>query len=216
MRFFIVDDDEAIRYMLSEIIEDNDLGEVVGEADNGLAVDNNLLTLRKVDILIIDLLMPIRDGIQTVREIGASFNGKIIMFSQVENKELIGEAYSLGVEYYITKPINKLEVIGVIQKVIKHMQLQKSIHDIQKTLNILDFGVKKDNKEDTFTGESITKSGEFLLTELGMIGESGSKDLLDMLQYLFQNEKEKSFENKFPPLKDIFINIAMKKLGSSS
>ena len=143
MRFFIVDDDEAIRYMLSEIIEDNDLGEVVGEADNGLAVDNNLLTLKKVDILIIDLLMPIRDGIQTVREIGASFNGKIIMFSQVENKELIGEAYSLGVEYYITKPINKLEVIGVIQKVIEHMQLQKSISDIQNTLNILDFEENK-------------------------------------------------------------------------
>lgn len=216
MRFFIVDDDEAIRYMLSEIIEDNDLGEVVGEADNGLAVNNTLLTLRQVDILIIDLLMPIRDGIQTVRELGSTFDGKIIMLSQVEDKELIGEAYSLGVEHYITKPINKLEIIGVIQKVIKNMQLQRSIHDIQKTLNILDFGARKDKKEDISIGKSIITSGEFLLTELGMIGESGSKDLLDMLQYLFENEKERSLENKFPPLKDIFINIATKRLGPSA
>lgn len=214
MRFFIVDDDEAIRYMLAEIIEDYDLGEVIGEADNGSLIDSNLLTLKKVDILIIDLLMPIRDGIQTVRDLGSDFDGKIIMLSQVENKELIGEAYSLGVEYYIIKPINRLEVIGVIQKVMERMQLQKSIYDIQKTLNILDFNKQKDKKENSHKNNSITTSGEFLLTELGMIGESGSKDLLAMLEYLFENEKEKPFDHEFPPLKDIFINIAKKKLGS--
>lgn len=216
MRFFIVDDDEAIRSMLGEIIEDYDLGEVVGEADNGSVIDNNLLDLRDVDILIIDLLMPIRDGIQTVRDLGPAFDGKIIMISQVENKELIGEAYSLGVEYYITKPINRLEVIGVIQKVLERMQLQKSIYDIQKTLNILDFGKLKGKKENNITDKSIITAGQFLLTELGMIGESGSKDLLDMLDHLFETEREKPFEHEFPSLKDIFINIATKKLGPST
>lgn len=215
MRFFIVDDDEAIRSMLSEIIEDYDLGIVVCEADNGSAVTNTLLSQKEIDILIIDLLMPIRDGLQTIKELGPSFNGKIIMISQVENKELIGEAYSLGVEYYITKPINRLEVIGIIEKVIEHIQLQNSISDIQNTLNILGFNKTKDKSQKDPTNKSIVTSGQFLLTELGMISESGSKDLLDMLQYLFQNEKEKSSEYEFPPLKDIFINIATKKLDYS-
>lgn len=215
MRFFIVDDDVVVRSMLTEIIEDYGLGEVVGEGEDGSVVNANLLTLKNVDILIIDLLMPIRDGIQTIRELHSSFYGKIIMLSQVEDKEIIGEAYSLGIEYYITKPINRLEIIGVIRKAIEHMKLEKSIYHIKETLSVLDIGKLVEKKEAPSTKKSIIASGQFLLTELGMIGESGSKDLLDMLEYLFQYEKEKSFEHEFPPLKDIFTNVAMKKLGAA-
>lgn len=142
MRFFIIDDDQVVRSILSEIIEDFDLGEVVGEAENGSTVDCNLLSYKKVDILIIDLLMPIKDGLNTVKDIGSEFKGKIIMISQVENKEMIGKAYALGVEYYITKPINRLEFIGITQKVVDHMQLEKSINDIKETLNVLGTGTQ--------------------------------------------------------------------------
>lgn len=214
MNFFIVDDDEAVRSMLAEIIEDYDLGVIVGEADNGSIVDSQLLRLKKVDILIIDLLMPIRDGIQTIHDLDGDFSGKIIMISQVEDKQMVGKSYSLGVEYYITKPINRLEVVSVIQKVIEHVRLEKSVCDIRKTLNILEFGIGKNKLEDNHAGKSITLSGQFLLTELGMIGESGSSDLLDMLEYLFQYEKQNPFDHEFPPLKDIFTTIATKKLGS--
>lgn len=214
MNFFIVDDDEAIRSMLTEIIEDYDLGEVVGEADNGSTIDNQLLTSKKIDILIIDLLMPIRDGLETVRDLGNDFFGKTIMLSQVEDKEMIGKAYSLGIEYYITKPINRLEVIGIIQRVLEHAQLQKTIYSIQKTLNILQCGKSNNEGNHHFVDINIVTSGQFFLGELGIIGESGSKDLLNMMEYLFKYEKEKSFEPEFPSLKNIFINVAMKKLGS--
>jgi two-component system response regulator YcbB len=214
MNFFIVDDDEAIRSMLAEIIEDYDLGEVVGEADSGFTIDSQLLNSKKVDVLIIDLLMPIRDGLETVHDLGNDFLGKTIMLSQVEDKEMIGKAYSFGVEYYITKPINRVEVIGVIQRVIEHMQLQKSIYSIQKTISILQFGKSNDEENHNFVDKNIVISGQFFLRELGIIGESGSKDLLNMLEYLFKYEKEKSFEQEFPSLKNIFINVATKKLGS--
>ena len=90
MRFFIVDDDEVIRSMLTEIIEDYDLGEVVGEAENGAAINGHLLTSKAIDILMIDLLMPIKDGIETVRDLMPEFKGRIVMFSQVEDKEMVG------------------------------------------------------------------------------------------------------------------------------
>ncbi|WPC43643.1 response regulator [Clostridium sp. JS66] len=213
MNFLIVDDDEAIRSMLGDIIEDYDLGEVVGEAENGSNINDQLLKSKKVDIIIIDLLMPLKDGIQTIRDLGNCFAGKIIMLSQVEDKEMIGKAYSLGIEYYITKPINRLEVIAVIEKIIEHMQLEKSIQDIQKTLNVLQFNKEKDRQVHSFMNKDIVSSGQFLLTELGIIGESGSKDLLDIVQYLFECENEKPFELGFPSLKKIFIDVAMKKLG---
>ena len=67
--------------------------------------------------------MPMRDGIETVRHIASTFTGKIIMISQVESKQLIGEAYTLGVEYYITKPLNKIEVVSVVRKVMERIRL---------------------------------------------------------------------------------------------
>ncbi len=213
MRFFIADDDQAVRFMLSQIIEDEDLGVVVGEAEDGSLVDHDTLALKKVDILLIDLLMPIRDGIETVRQIVPSFEGKIIMLSQIESKEMIAEAYSYGIEYYITKPINRLEVISVIQKVSERVLLQRSIKDIQKSLSVLGFSMAKDKKQQPFTEKTISTAGKYLLTELGMIGETGSKDLLDILDYLYHSEKENSYEHNFPSLKEIFLNVARKKLG---
>ena len=94
MRFCITDDDSAIRSTLSQLIEDEDLGEVVEEVVDGSFLDASTLNLKQIDILFIDLLMPGRDGIETIRHLKDSFKGKMIMISQVESKELIGEAYS--------------------------------------------------------------------------------------------------------------------------
>lgn len=216
MRFFIADDDEAICTMLTEIIEDYDLGSVVGTLGNGAAIDKTFLTIKKIDILIIDLLMPIRDGIETVRSLGKDLNTKIIMLSQVEDKDMIAEAYSLGVEYYITKPINRLEVIKIIEKVTENIKLQKSIYDIKKTLNILDYE-KRDFKPNIHVEKkTIITSGKFLLSELGIIGENGSSDLLSMLEYIYNSESKTDVKDDFPALKDIFTNIAVQKLGSEA
>jgi two-component system response regulator YcbB len=213
MRFYITDDDQAVRFMLKHIIEDADLGEVVGEADDGAKVDADILALQKVDILLIDLLMPDRDGIETVRQLGNKVDCKIIMISQIESKEMIAEAYSLGIEYYITKPINRLEVIRVIQKVSERILLEKSIEEIRKSLSALPLGKRREKTEALDTVKSIITSGKFLLTELGVTGESGSRDLLDMLEYIYHWEKENPYDHQVPPLKEIFYNVAVKKLG---
>lgn len=217
MRFFIVDDDQGVRTMLADIIEEDGLGKVVGETDDGFHINSDLLELKKVDILLIDMLMPIQDGIQTVRAIGSHFRGKIIMISQIESKNMICEAYSLGVEYYITKPVNRLEILAVIRKVEERLRLQKSISFIQKTLQDFTFEKPQVKQEPPGSKKEILTAGHFLLSELGMIGEAGSKDLLDILGYLYEKETEAVHSlNTFPSLKDIFINIASKKLGSSA
>ena len=215
MRFFLVDDDEAIRSMLAEIIEDYDLGEVIGEADNGAAITAQLLARQGIDILIIDLLMPIRDGIQTVKELKPTFNGKIIMLSQVEDKEMIGNAYLLGVHSYITKPINRLEVISIIQKVMEHIRLQKVISNIETNLTGLTTS-KPASAPIIANPTAIITSGQYLLAELGMISESGCKDLLAILSYLYQYELQTPADHEIPSLKDIFHNVALKKLELSA
>lgn len=216
MFFYIVDDDETVRSMVAQIIEDEDLGEVAGEAEDGSLLDEQMLTLKNIDILFIDFLMPIRDGMKTVRQIKPSFNGKIIMISQVESKELIGEAYSLGIEYFIIKPINRIEMVTVIRKVIERIQLEKSIQDIQKSLNsVLKLDKLHGLQEKSPDEKHIRTSSHLLLSELGIATENGSKDLLDILDYLYQYEQNKTFTQGFPSLKETFMNVAQKRLGES-
>lgn len=216
MRFFIVDDDAAIRSMLAEIIEDNDLGVVVGEADNGAAIDGDLLNLKQVDILLTDLLMPLRDGIETVKAVTPDFTGPIIMLSQVENKELIASAYQLGVHYYITKPINRIEVLSILRNVMEHARLKKTISNIEQNLFALTTrqgGAASVAVAPNCSRSTLRSSAKYLLAELGMIGESGSKDLLEIVDYLHQHEEDHPIAHEFPSLKEMFSHVAMKKLS---
>lgn len=211
MNFFIVDDSATIRGMLSNIIEEEQIGTVVGEADDGSEVFAHTLKALDVDILIIDLLMPNRDGIETVREIAPLFSGKIIMVSQVETKDMISEAYSLGVEHYITKPINRLEVMSVLKKVGEYLLLEKSIHDIQKSLSFLNTQnhVPQNTQQQQ---HHIIPSAKNILLELGVIGKSGDKDLLDLLEVLYELEEEGVRE--IPPLKELYATMIKKRLGA--
>ena len=215
MKFLIVDDFPTIRIMLSNIIEEEELGTVAGEAEDGSEVYADILAEQEIDILIIDLLMPNRDGIETIREIAPFFRGKIIMISQVETKDMIGEAYSLGVDHYITKPINRLEVVSILKRVSDQLQLEKSLTDIQKSLSLLTNHSQKKCPENLYHSKQnpIIQSGKSILCELGIIGESGYKDLLDILAILSQLEKNGVRET--PPLKDLYEKLIEKRLGPS-
>lgn len=216
MNFFIVDDSTTIRAMLSNIIEEEGIGTVIGEAEDGSEIYADSLVEQKIDILLVDLLMPNRDGIETVREIAPFFCGKIIMISQVETKDLIGEAYSLGVDHYITKPINRLEVVSILKKVSDHQRLEKSLSDFQKSLSFLSNHSQHPEPNKTYLANKnpIIASGKNILLELGIIGESGNKDLLDVLTILAQLEKDRIRET--PPLKDLYEKAIEKRLGSSA
>ncbi len=215
MKFFILDDDTSIRAILTNIIEDEKLGTVEGEAENGLQVDAGLLNRNQIDILLIDLLMPERDGIETIKELNGLFQGKMVMISQVETKELIGEAYSLGIEYYITKPINRLEVINILTKVKEKILLEKSIHDIQaslKQLSTQDLIHERNSYGQEQMTSKLRNTGRQILLELGIASDGGHKDLLDILVIIYENESSGNDENL--SLKKLFEKIVIKRTGN--
>ncbi|PES28510.1 transcriptional regulator, partial [Bacillus thuringiensis] len=77
-------------------------------------------------------------------------------------------------EYYITKPLNKIEVVSVVRKVMERIRLERSIYDIQKSLNNVFQWEKPQMRSETMQeGKKISDSGRFLLAELGIAGENG-------------------------------------------
>ena len=116
MKFYLIDDDKNIRNILKIIITERKLGTVCGSTGSaGDAIED--LPVLLPDIVIVDLLMPEMDGITLVAQMRPLLlDTAFIMLSQVSSKDMVASAYEAGIEYFIQKPINSIEVETVIQK----------------------------------------------------------------------------------------------------
>ena len=115
-RVLIADDSEFMRNLLREILEGE--FEIVGEAENGVeAVD--MYGERDPDLVMMDIVMPIRDGIEATSEItDTDPNATVIMCTSVGQEEKMKAAIKAGAEGYITKPFQKPNVLEAINAAV--------------------------------------------------------------------------------------------------
>jgi|LGVE01.1.fsa_nt_gb two-component system response regulator YcbB len=185
MRIYLVDDDEAIVTMLENIIIDYDLGQIVGKAYDGANAKKDIQIL-KPDIVIVDLLLPKIDGIELVNNFKSkNCSIQFIMLSQVSSKNMIGDAYKAGIEFFINKPINVIEVKSVLEKAIENANLKEIINKIQMTVNT---GRRADETEDK-DNEKITQVNE-ILSDLGISNERGGRDILNIVKMIIETREE--------------------------
>src|SRR4051812_5885392 len=119
-RILVVDDDASIRRTLSILL--NKAGyEVFQAADGSEAV--RLWRDRGGDLVITDLHMPEKDGIQTIIELLSHSPGvRIIAMSgggQTKRLDLLGNASLLGAVLTIEKPFTIAEMIAVVDRALK-------------------------------------------------------------------------------------------------
>lgn len=207
MNIMLIDDDEAISTMLQDIIEDYNLGEVVAVMNSAISLDNALLDHKQVDLLIMDMLMPDLDGIQAAHKIRQGFGGKILMLSQVESKDLVGKAYADGIDYYVTKPINRNEIVSVLKNVNERLRLENFARTLKSSLATLNQAPPPAKAKITYI-----ERAESILGELGISSSPGAQDLLDICRYL---ERQKRV-SAAPTLKSIFTSVARSRGNSES
>jgi two-component system chemotaxis response regulator CheY len=112
----IVDDSDFMRNLLREILDEEH--QIVGEAENGVeAVE--LYREAEPNVVMMDIAMPIRDGIEATEEIKAEDPGAgVIMCTSVEQEEMMKEAIKAGADGYITKPFQKPNVLEAIDDAV--------------------------------------------------------------------------------------------------
>ena len=118
-KILIVDDAPIIRLMLSDIL--NGAGyEVVGEAANGNEGVKKF-TECNPDLVTLDIVMPEKDGIQTLEEIlKLSPNARVVMISAIDQRESLLKAIKLGAKDYIIKPFENSRVVAAIEKILEN------------------------------------------------------------------------------------------------
>ena len=174
MNFYIVDDDISVIKKLELIIESSDLGNIVGfNVESKKALKE--IEVYKTDIVLVDLLKTKKNGIDLIKELKDKYNFSAIMISQVNNKEMIQEAYEKGIEFFISKPILKNEVIKVIENV-------KSKIILDNAMDIFNKDLRKNN-----TSLKKIKNVKLIINRLGISGEKGIVDLIKILKYIIEN-----------------------------
>jgi two-component system chemotaxis response regulator CheY len=116
MKVLIADDALFMREMIKEIVQQAGY-DVVGEASNGIEVVEKFREL-KPDITTMDIVMPLKSGIEALREITAEFReAKVVMCSALGQDALVIEALEAGAKDFIVKPFKPEQVIEVMRKV---------------------------------------------------------------------------------------------------
>lgn len=211
MRYFIVDDDKASRLMLRNILAEQDFGMVVGESDSGVKAIPQILSIAP-DLVLIDLLMPELDGIETIQQLKSKgFTGQFIMLSQVVSKEMVGEAYQVGVEFFIHKPINQIEVQSVLRRTAEQLRLKTSLLTIRESL--AQIGSAETPKPMRPVKDIVLSK----LHDMGIIGESSTRDMVAIVEVLIENNAA-----QLPPLKGLYeaalhkIDVGQKDMAKES
>ena len=195
-RLMIVDDDRAVRRILAGIIENNNLGEIIGESGDGEEAEKKISVLEP-DIVLMDFLLPGKDGLEVIKSLKQrGVNTHFIMISQVEDQAMISQAYKGGIEFFIHKPINAIETVSVISKVQEVIKLKETVDKIRKTVINLDAVPQFDEKKK----RGLTKI-EFFLADLGILGEAGSDDIRVII------ENHETFWQNINNLQDLYQHL---------
>ena len=116
---FIADDEPKIRKGLRRIIESFEMDIIVcGEAADGMTACEKILLLQP-DIILLDICMPIKSGLEIIREIKDQLmSSKIIIISGHDEFEYAKEALEMNVYRYLLKPLLKEELEQTLNEAI--------------------------------------------------------------------------------------------------
>jgi DNA-binding NarL/FixJ family response regulator len=118
IRVLIADDTPDIRLLLGLALNLAGDFEVIGEAENGDVAVRMAIDLQP-DIVLLDLAMPVKDGLQALPEIVAGVPGAIVVvLSGFGADTMAGEAIGHGAHDYVQKGINPTELTDRLRRLL--------------------------------------------------------------------------------------------------
>jgi response regulator NasT len=119
-KIMIVDDDPITRMDLREMLKEEGY-EVVKECKNGEEAVQQSAKL-KPDLIIMDVKMPILNGIKAAKIIRKKLNTAILLLTAYSQRELIEDAKEAGVTAYLVKPVTEVDLIPAIEIALSQKQ----------------------------------------------------------------------------------------------
>lgn len=108
IKILMIDDNVSLIQMVKEYFDKRDQINIVLEAHNGLeGMDLITSKTNEFDLILLDLVMPVKDGIYVLKEMRKQkIDKKVIVETSYNSPEVLSEVSNLGANYYILKPFD--------------------------------------------------------------------------------------------------------------
>jgi DNA-binding response OmpR family regulator len=110
------------------------------------------------DLVVLDLMMPEMDGMETFKNLRKVNDVPVIIVSAMNSKDTIVQCLKMGADDYLTKPFYKDEVVARVHAVLR--RTGKRSEDARLTLPGIDLTLNFQTREVVYHGESIELTGK--------------------------------------------------------
>ncbi|WP_283247919.1 ANTAR domain-containing response regulator [Nocardioides coralli] len=135
-RVVIAEDEALIRMDLAEMLAEQGY-EVVGQAGDGQRAVELAEELRP-DLVILDIKMPVLDGIAAAERIAAQRIAPVVILTAFSQRELVDRARDAGAMAYLVKPFSATELVPAIEMAVSRFTelhaLEQEVADLQDRL----------------------------------------------------------------------------------
>ena len=125
LRILVVDDESLIRMDITEMLEDAG-HEVVAEGENGQQAIE-LAREYNPDIIIMDVKMPVMDGISAAKIISEEEIAPVLLLTAFSQEDIVDKASEAGVIGYLVKPIREEQLFPAIKVAVQRFRDYKSL-----------------------------------------------------------------------------------------
>jgi AmiR/NasT family two-component response regulator len=135
-RVLVAEDESLIRLDLTEMLTEEGY-QVVGEAADGATAVRLAEELRP-DLVVLDVKMPVLDGISAAERIVAQRIAPVLILTAFSQRELVERARSAGAMAYLVKPFVKADLVPAIEMALSRheeiTQLEQEVADLTDRL----------------------------------------------------------------------------------
>lgn len=147
----IVDDEERMRKLIGAYLKKENYN--IFEAENGFEALAIFKKEKNIHLVILDIMMPVLDGLDTLKELRKNSDVPIIMLTAKgeDDDELLG--FELGIDHYITKPFNARLLVAKVKALIN--RTYNTREDTKKELYFDGICINELSHDVTLDGKSI-------------------------------------------------------------
>ncbi|CAH1200723.1 Heme response regulator HssR [Paenibacillus plantiphilus] len=215
-RILVVDDDPHIRELVGHFMRQEGLD--VLEAADGLDALRVLADM-KVDLVILDIMMPGMDGWELCRELRGQTDLPLLMLTAKGETSQIVKGFALGTDDYLVKPFDPMVLVARVKALLKRYRIMTS-----QSVQIGDVALRRDTFECRAGEAEITlplKEFELLFKLASYPGKTFTRDQLieQIWGYDYEGDERtvdvhiKRLRERFPEERHAFRISTIRGLG---